>query len=124
MQGISFQSGDYKVKGSDVGEAFKFRNLDSYFSQSNRQAAPKKATVQTKSSQSGASSISDEAMRAVKVTATTAAGMAADIGESVGQFIGGLFQPGPAYDPEEERLAWELAHPKKKKPNPKRGIKR
>jgi len=31
-------------------------------------------------------------------------------------------EPGPAYDPEEERLAWELSHPKKKKP--KRGIKR
>lgn len=124
MQGISFQSGDYKVKGSDVGEAFKFRNLDRYFSQSNRQAAPKKATVQTKSPQSGASSISDEAMRAVRATAATAAGMVADIGESVGQFVGGLFQPGPAYDPEEERLAWELAHPKKKKPNLKRGIKR
>lgn len=124
MQGISFQMGDYKVKGSDVGEAFKFRNLDRYFSQSNRQAAPKKATVQTKSPQSGASSISDEAMRAVRATAATAAGMVADIGECVGQFVGGLFQPGPAYDLEEERLAWELAHPKKKKPKPKRGIKR
>lgn len=54
-------------------------------------------------------------MRAVKATAATAAGMAADIGESVGQFVGGLFQPGPAYDPDEERLAWELSHPKKKR---------
>lgn len=122
MQGVSFQLGDYKVKGSDVGEAFKFRNLDRYFSQSNRQATPKKATAQPGSPQSGSSSISDEAMRAVKATAATAVEMAADIGEGVGQFIGGLFQPGPAYDPEEARLAWELSHPKKKRP--KCGIKR
>lgn len=61
-------------------------------------------------------------MRAVKATAATAANIAADIGEGVGQFIGGLFQPGPAYEPEEARLAWELSHPKKKKPI--RGIKR
>lgn len=63
-----------------------------------------------------------QAVKAVKATAATAANLAADIGEGVGQFIGGLFQPGPAYDLEEERLAWELSHPKKKKP--KRGIKR
>lgn len=123
MQGVSFQLGDYKVKGSDVGEAFKYRNLDRYFSQSNRQLEPRKATATHSTAQkSGTSSISDEAVKAVKATAATAAEMAADIGEGVGQFIGGLFQPGPAYDPEEERLAWELSHPKKKKP--KRGIKR
>ena len=28
MQGISFQMGDYKVKGSDVGEAFKYKSLE------------------------------------------------------------------------------------------------
>ena len=114
MQGVSFQMGDYKVKGSDVGEAFKYRNLDRYFSQQNRQAVPKRTASQPKSPHSG-TSISNEVMRAVKATAATAAGMAADIGESVGQFVGGLFQPGPAYDPDEERLAWELSHPKKKR---------
>lgn len=48
MQGVSFQLGDYKVKGSDVGEAFKFRNLDRYFNTQNRQATSVKArTVAT-----------------------------------------------------------------------------
>lgn len=123
MQGVSFQLGDYKVKGSDVGEAFKYKNLDRYFSNSSRQTEPRTARVVANTSQeAAASSISDEALKAVKATAATAASLAADIGEGVGQFIGGLFQPGPAYDPEEERLAWELSHPKKKKP--KRGIKR
>lgn len=123
MQGVSFQLGDYKVKGSDVGEAFKYKNLDRYFSQANRQSEPRKVTATHPTAQkSGTSSISDEALRVVKATAATAADLAADIGEGVGQFIGGLFQHGPAFDPEEERLAWELSHPKKKKP--KRGIKR
>lgn len=122
MQGVSFQLGDYKVEGSDVGEAFKYKSLERYFSQQSRQSAPKWTAAQFKSPQSGTSSISDEAMRAVKATAATAAGVVADIGESVGQFVGGLFLPGPAYDPDEKRLAWELSHPKKKKTN--RGIKR
>ena len=123
MQGVSFQLGDYKVKGSDVGEAFKYKNLDRYFSNSSRQTESRTARVAATTSQKSAtSSISDEALKAVKATAATAASLAADIGEGVGQFIGGLFQPRPAYDPEEERLAWELSHPKKKKP--KRGIKR
>ena len=123
MQGVSFQLGDYKLKGSDVREAFKYKNLDRYFSNSSRQTEPRTARVAATSSQKSAtSSISDEAFSAVKATAATAANLAADIGEGVGQFIGGLFQPGPAYDPEEERLVWELSHPKKKKP--KRGIKR
>lgn len=126
MQGVSFQLGDYKVKGSDVGEAFKYRNLDRCFSQSNCQTEPRKATATHSTAQkSGTSSISDEALRVVQATAATAAtaaNLAADIGEGVSHFIGGLFQPGPAYDPEEERLAWELSHPKKKKH--KRGIKR
>lgn len=123
MQGVSFQLGDYKVKGSDVGEAFKFRNLDRYFSQSSRQAEPRKATTTHSTVQkSGTSSISDEAVKAVKATAATAANLAADIGEGVGQFIGGLFRPGSGIDPDAEREAWELSHPKKKKP--KRGIKR
>lgn len=123
MQGVSFQLGDYKVKGSDVREAFKYKNLDRYFSNSSRQTEPRTARVAATSSQKSAtSSNSDEAFSAVKATAATAANLAADIGEGVGQFIGGLFQQGPAYDPEEERLVWELSHPKKKKP--KRGIKR
>jgi relaxase/mobilization nuclease domain protein len=122
LQGVSFQMGDYKVKGSDVGEAFKYKSLERYFSQQSRQSAPKRTAAQFRSPQSGTSSISDEAMRVVKATAATAVGVVAEIGESVGQFVGGLFQPGPAYDPDEERLAWELSHPKKKKP--KRGIKR
>lgn len=97
MQGVSFQLGDYKLKGSDVGEAFKYSNLERHFSQSNRQIAPKRAnTTYSNSSQSGTSSISDAAINAVKSTAASAIDMAVNIGESVGQFLGGLIQPGVA----------------------------
>lgn len=116
MQGVSFQQGDYKVKGSDVGEAFKYKNLDRYFSNSSRQSEPRTARVVGATSQKSAtSSISDEAFKAVKATAATAASLAADIGEGVGQFIGGLFQPGPGTDPDAEREAWELTRQKKRK---------
>lgn len=116
MQGVSFQMGDYKLKGSDVGEAFKYRNLERHFSQYNRQAAPRKAnTTYSNSPHSGASSISDDAIRDVKSTAAFAIDMAANIGEGVGQFLGGLIQPGNGIDPNAEREAWELSHPRRKK---------
>ena len=116
MQGVSFQLGDYKVKGSDVGEAFKYKNLDRYFSNSSRQSEPRTARVVANTSQkAAASSISDEALNAVKATAATAASLAADIGEGVGQFIGGLFQPGAEIDHDAEREAWELTRQKKRK---------
>lgn len=116
MQGVSFQLGDYKVKGSDIGEAFKYKNLDRYFSNSSRQSEPRTARVVANTSQKAAtSSISDEAFKAVKATAATAASLAADIGEGVGQFIGGLFQPGAGTDPDAEREAWELTRQKKRK---------
>ncbi len=115
MQGVSFQMGDYKLKGSDIGEAFKYRNLERHFSQSNRQTAPKRAnTTYSNSPQSGTSSISDAAVNAIKATAASAIDMAANIGEGVGQFLGGLIQPGNGIDPDAEREAWELSHPRKK----------
>ena len=115
MQGVSFQLGDYKLKGSDIGEAFKYRNLERHLSQSNRQTVPKRTnTTYSNSSQSGTSSISDAAINAVKSTAASAIDMAANIGESVGQFLGGLIQPGNGIDPDAEREAWELSHPRKK----------
>lgn len=115
MQGVSFQLGDYKLKGSDVGEAFKYRNLEQHFSQSNRQTAPKRANAAySNSPQSDTSSISDDAIRAVKSTAASAIDMAANIGEGIGQFLGGLIQPGNGIDPDAEREAWDLSHPKKK----------
>ena len=118
MQGVSFQLGDYKVKGSDVGEQFKFRNLDSLFnSQSaNRTQSRKRATSNAGTTKPKNSTISDEAVTAVKATAASALDLAADIGNGVGQFIGGLFQPGPGTPDENESLeAWKLTHPKKKK---------
>ena len=106
------------MKGSDVGEQFKFRNLDSLFnSQSdNRTQSRKRATSNAGTTKPKNSTISDEAVRAVKATAASALDLAADIGNGVGQFIGGLFQPGPGTPDKNESLeAWKLTHPKKKK---------
>ncbi len=118
MQGVSFQLGDYKVKGSDVGEAFKFRNLDRYFNAQNRQATPAKArtTATGNNRNTRTSSVTDEAMKAVRATAASAADMVAEIGMGTANLLGGLFQQGNGQlDENEAKAAWELTHQKKKK---------
>lgn len=118
MQGVSLQLGDYKVKGSDVGEAFKFRNLDRYFNALNRQTTPVKARTTTTGNRRNTrtSSATDEAMKAVRATAATAADMVADIGMGTANILGGLFLQGNGQlDENEAKAAWELTHQKKKK---------
>lgn len=117
MQGVSFRFGDYKVKGSDVGEAFKFRNLDRYFSQSARQNTPHRATA-VYGNQDAASghNILDEVLKAAKNTAANALDAAADIASAIAEAGTGLIQPGSGQlDENEERNVWELTHKKKKK---------
>ncbi len=117
MQGVSFQLGDYKVKGSDVCEQFKFSNLERYFSSFTRQNAPEKATVrQSRQPQDATHSFVDDALKAAKATAELAKDVAADVGMGLTSAVGGLFQPGNGNLDENERaMAWRLAHPKKKR---------
>lgn len=119
MQGVSFQIGDYKVKGSDVGEQFKFKSLDQYFSSFTRQNTTAQTASQATASwqqQSSANSFVDEALKAVRATAEFAKDVVEDAGMSLTSAIGGLFQPGSGNLDENERaMAWKLAHPRKKR---------
>ena len=122
MQGVSFRLGDYKVKGSDVGEAFKYRNLERYFSQSAQRSAPRKATsTYGNATASAGHSVLEDVLKATKSTAATALDAAAEISTGLAGLASGLFQPGSGMPDENElRDAYELTHKKRKKP----GIRR
>lgn len=117
MQGVSFQLGDYKVKGSDVGEQFKFRNLDSLFnSQSHsrqsqpRQTQPHQASVDQSAVFSLAKSTMETLEKAAEVTA--------DIGESICNMVGGAFQLGNGHlDENEQAAANQLLKRRRKRNN-------
>ena len=117
MQGISFQLGDYKVKGSDVGEQFKFRNLDSLFnsqSQSRQSQSRQTHPHQTNVGQSAVSTLAKSTMK----TLAKAAEVTADIGESIGNMIGGAFQLGNGHlDENEQTAANQLLKRKRKRNN-------
>lgn len=117
QEGVSFQMGDYKVKGSDLGDNFKFRNLNRYFNQpspANRTTTPQPRVVAAQPTNEP--SIADMALKMTQATAEVAADVATGIGEGVSNLIGGLFQPGNGELDENEKLeAWKLTHPKKKK---------
>lgn len=117
IQGVSFQLGDYKVKGSDVGDQFKFSSLDKYFSSFTRQNAPAKATVrQSGQTQDSTRSFVDNALKAAQATAELAKDVAADVGMGLVSAVGGVFRPGSGnLDENDREMAWKLAHPKKKR---------
>lgn len=118
MQGVSFQMGDYKVKGSDVGEAFKYKSLEHYFNtRSQQNAAPRPTVSSLKFQQSSEPSVTADVLNMAQTTAQTVGEVAADLAMGLAGAIGGCFQTGPDYAPDEQRLAWELTHPRKKKPN-------
>lgn len=117
MQGVSFQLGDYKVKGSDVGEQFKFKILDRYFNSQSQQSRPKQSRQSGGyQQQTAASSAVSTMAQGAANTLAMAAEITADIGETMGGLTSGLFQPGSGHLDENESLeAWKLTHPKKKK---------
>lgn len=119
IQGVSFQLGDYKVKGSDVGEQFKFKSLDQYFKSFTRQNTTAQTASQATASwqqQSSTNSFVDDTLKAARATAEFAKDVAEDAGMVLTSAVGGLFQPGSGNLDENERaMAWKLAHPRKKR---------
>ena len=120
VQGISFQLGDYKVKGSDVGEQFKYKSLDRYFNSQSQQSRPRQ------SRQSGGYQQQSAASSAVSSLAQGAAdtlAMAAEVASGLGELasgmtgaLGDLFQPGSGHLDENELQANKELFKRKRKP--------
>lgn len=103
-QGVRFSDGEFTFNGSKIDRAFSYMRLDKFFS--------KNAGIKEAQSQQTAS---------ISVTAKVKESPVANIVESIietgGQALGGLFQVGPGYDPEEADFERRM----KKKPKKKKG---
>lgn len=104
-QGIRFSDGEFTFNGSKIDRAFSYKRLDKFFA---KNAGFKEAQPQRQ--------------QPVSVTAKVKEAPAANVVENMietgCQAVGGLFQVGPGYDPEEEAFIRAM----KKKPKKKRKI--
>ena len=103
-QGIRFSDGEFTFNGSKIDRAFSYRRLDKFFAKNAgiREAQPQRPIP-----------ISVTA----KVKEAPVANVVENIIETGCQAIGGLFQVGPGYDPEEEAFIRAM----KKKPKKTKG---
>ena len=99
--GVKFSDGDITVNGSKVDRKFTFRRLDNLFqlhAKNQAQTSP---------------------LSAPKVTVVspqpTSPSLAGTIAESTADALGGLFQVGSGYNPEEEAFEREMKRRKKKR---------
>ena len=108
-QGVRFTYGDFTFKASAVDRAFSFGRLDKFFNQNagiRETAHPEARRVQVKFAPK---------------PEPPKANLAADIAETTVQTIGGLFQVGPGYDPEEQAFYNEMQRRQKKNLKKKSG---
>ena len=103
-QGIRFSDGEFTFNGSRIDRAFSYRRLDKFFT---KNAGIKEAQPQ----QTAPISVT------AKVKEAPAANVVENMIETGCQAVGGLFQVGPGYDPEEEAFIRAM----KKKPQKKKG---
>lgn len=103
-QGIRFSNGEFTFNGSKIDRAFSYGRLDRFFA---KNAVIKEAQPQ----QTAPISVT------AKVKEAPAANVVENIIETGCQAVGGLFQVGPGYDPEEEAFIRAM----KKKPKKKKG---
>lgn len=103
-QGIRLSDGEFTFNGSKIDRAFSYKRLDKFFAQNAgiRETQPQRPTPISV---------------AAKVKESPVANVVENIIETGCQAIGGLFQVGPGYDPEEEAFI----HRMKKKPKKKKG---
>lgn len=108
-QGVRFSYGDFTFKASAIDRAFSFGRLDKFFNQN-----------------AGIKVASQPETQRVKVKFAPKpeppkANIVADIAETAAQAIGGLFQIGSGYDPEEQAFYNEMQRREKRKLKKKSG---
>ena len=103
-QGIRFSDGEFTFNGSKIDRAFSYGRLDKFFAKNAgiREAQPQQPTP-----------ISVTA----KVKESPIANVVENVIETGCQALGGLFQTGPGYDPEEADFERRM----KRKPQKKKG---
>lgn len=105
-QGIRFSDGEFTFNGSKIDRAFSYNRLDKFFAKNAeiREAQPQRPVP-------------------ISVTAKVKESPIANVVESIietgGQAIGGLFQVGPGYDPEEEAFIRRMKRKPRKRQGPK-----
>ncbi len=104
-QGIRFSDGEFTFNGSKIDRAFSYSRLDKFFAQNTgiREAQPQQPTP-----------ISVTA----KVKESPIANVVENVIETGCQALGGLFQVGPGYNPDEAEFERRM----KRKPKKKKGI--
>lgn len=103
-QGIRFSDGEFTFNGSKIDRAFSYRRLDKFFAKNAR-------IIEAEPQRPAPISVTG------KVKESPVANVVENIIETGCQALGGLFQVGPGYDPEEEAFI----HRMKKKPKKKKG---
>lgn len=101
-QGIRFSDGKFTFNGSKIDRAFSYRRLDKFFA---KNAGIKEAQPQRQQPVSVTAKVKEPPMSNV----------VENIIETGCQAVGGLFQVGPGYDPEEAFIRAMKKKPKKKK---------
>lgn len=103
-QGLRFSNGEFTFNGLKIDRAFSYKRLDKFFAKNAgiREAQPQRPAP-----------ISVTA----KVKESPVVNVVENIIETGCQALGGMFQVGPGYDPEEE----SFIHRMKKKPKKKKG---
>lgn len=103
-QGIRFSDGEFTFNGSKIDRAFSYRRLDKFFAKNARikEAEPQRPAPISVTG---------------KVKESPVANVVENIIETGCQALGGLFQVGPGYDPDEEAFIRAM----KKKPKKKKG---
>lgn len=103
-QGIRFSDGEFTFNGSKIDRAFSYKRLDKFFVKN-----------------AGIREVQTQRQQPVSVTAKVKEAPVANVVENIVetgcQAVGGLFQVGPGYDPEEEAFIRAM----KKKPKKKKG---
>lgn len=103
-QGIHFSDGEFTFNGSKIDRAFSYKRLDKFF-------AKNTGIKEAQSQQTASISVT------AKIKESPIANVVESIIEAGCQAVGGLFQVGPGYDPEEEAFIRAM----KKKPKKKKG---
>ena len=114
-EGIRFQTGDFKVKGSAIGDEFKFSKLDAYFESFKPKEKQPKTQVRAKAKSADHDSGINATLNMAKETASFANETTSGLASATASAVGDLFQLGSGFDPDAEREARELMKKRKRR---------